>query len=207
MTKDELMELLVANNFFVQRVSKETGLSRTSIGSLMRKFDIAVIRKSGERDIKISRFIKMVEFKRARNTWNKIKSRCYDLKNKDYKRYGDRGIKLQDSWIEDMDSFIEYCLTLPNAFDKEYSVDRIDNDKGYYEGNIKFSTSEEQCNNRSSNVFYEFNGKKQTIAQWAKEYSLTWEFIRDRIKLGFSIEEALTIPKGCRRDKNKCNFT
>jgi hypothetical protein len=38
-----------------------------------------------------------------------------------------------------------------------------------------------------------------TIAQWCDRYGYEWSFIRDRLKLGFTIEEALTVPKYGRR--------
>lgn len=33
-----------------------------------------------------------------------------------------------------------------------HSLDRIDNNKGYYKGNVRWATSEEQSNNRNNNL-------------------------------------------------------
>ena len=41
------------------------------------------------------------------NTWVKIKQRCYNPKNKDYKNYGGRGIKVCDRWLDSFDKFLE----------------------------------------------------------------------------------------------------
>ena len=48
---------------------------------------------------------------------------------------------------------------------------------------------------KKRNQLFEYNGKRQTISQWAKEYGFTWEQLRDRIdKLGWSFEKAITTP-------------
>lgn len=47
-----------------------------------------------------------------------------------------------------------------------------------------------------------FNGKTQSIAAWADEVGLARPALYDRInRHGWSVEEALTIPKGGRRKK------
>lgn len=48
-------------------------------------------------------------------------------------------------------------------------------------------------NNKSNNYPIEYNGRKQTIAEWAKELGITYITLHDRIlKFGWSIERALT---------------
>lgn len=46
-----------------------------------------------------------------------------------------------------------------------------------------------------------YNGK--TLTEWANEYKISRNFIADRIKRGWSIEEAVLIPKGELRQKEK----
>lgn len=48
----------------------------------------------------------------------------------------------------------------------------------------------------------EFNGKTQSLRAWAKELGMPWPTLYDRInRNGWTIEEALTIPLGARRQK------
>lgn len=50
----------------------------------------------------------------------------------------------------------------------------------------------------------EFNGKAQTLRAWAEELNMPWPTLYDRInRNGWTIEEALTIPLGGRRKRNK----
>lgn len=47
-----------------------------------------------------------------------------------------------------------------------------------------------------------FNGKTQSLRDWAKELEMPWPTLYDRInRNGWTIEEALTIPLGSRRKK------
>ena len=61
-------------------------------------------------------------------------SRCYNPNRKDYSRYGGRGITICDEW-EDYKTFEKWMLD--NGWKPGMSVDRIDNDKGYYPSNCR----------------------------------------------------------------------
>lgn len=82
------------------------------------------------------------------NAWTSIKTRCYNKNSEAYKYYGGRGIKMQENWINDAKLFMDYISELENYGLKGYSLDRIDNNGDYCEGNIKFSTIVEQNRNR-----------------------------------------------------------
>lgn len=157
--------------------------------------------KKTKRSKNIWKCCNALDFGKARDLWYKINKRCHNVTNSDYKYYGARGISVYPDWRNDLDNFYDHCIKLPNAFMKGYSIDRIDNNKNYEPGNIRFVIHKVQCNNRRSNRLYAYNNKTQNIAQWAQEYNLKWEFIRDRIALGWTIEEALTIPRYGRKVK------
>lgn len=84
------------------------------------------------------------------NVWKTMIDRCY---NKEYHRYhdwGGRGIKVCDEWKGSVRKFAEWCIK--NGWDKNLQIDRIDNDKNYEPGNIRFVTSQ----------FNSFNRRKQS---------------------------------------------
>jgi hypothetical protein len=68
--------------------------------------------------------------------------RCNNPKNKDYKYYGGRGIKVL---FKDFKEFFAEIGSKPGT---EYTVERINNDGNYEPGNIKWATRLEQRHNR-----------------------------------------------------------
>jgi len=79
------------------------------------------------------------------DTWCHIKSRCYNKSNQDYLNYGAIGI-LFDEFTNDFLSFYKEVGSAPS---NDHSIDRIDNNKGYISGNMRWATSTQQSRNRS----------------------------------------------------------
>lgn len=82
--------------------------------------------------------------------WRAIVSRCTNPKDKRYSEYGGRGINLYEPWITDGRAFIEYIESLPNAdkVDESYTLDRIDNSKGYVPNNLRWESKQVQVLNQ-----------------------------------------------------------
>ena len=80
--------------------------------------------------------------------WKSMKKRCNNPNNKDYKRYGGRGINVCDEWMNDFSKYREYIHSLPDYGKDGYTIDRIDNSKGYEPGNLRWATAIEQTHNR-----------------------------------------------------------
>lgn len=75
-------------------------------------------------------------------------ARCYNPNSHDYKWYGARGIKVCEEWLTSFIAFNDHVKELPNYDRDGYWIERIENDKGYYPGNIMYATPMEQANNR-----------------------------------------------------------
>ena len=85
-------------------------------------------------------------------TWNNMMSRCYVKSDDSYKNYGARGIGVCEEWKESK-VFLDWCDG--QYIPEEYTLDRIDNNKGYSPDNCKFSSWAEQNYNtrrRSDNT-------------------------------------------------------
>ncbi|MEO1432514.1 MAG: hypothetical protein AAFV71_26275 [Cyanobacteria bacterium J06633_8] len=104
------------------------------------------------------------------STWNGMKDRCNNPSNPNYKNYGGRGIKVCDRW---MNSFFHFVKDVGIKINKEYSLDRIDNNGNYAPTNCRWATSKQQSNNRRTNKQITFNGQTKNITEWAKQLNIS----------------------------------
>ena len=126
-----------------------------------------------------------------------IKSRCYNPKNKFFKDYGGRGIKVCDEWIKDFEMFYEWSIK--NGFRKGLSIDRIDNDGDYSPENCRWVDMRTQNRNKKSNVYVTYKGKTQLLVDWANEKGMNRGTLSSRLISGWTLEEALETPVGGKR--------
>jgi len=96
--------------------------------------------------------------------WLNIKFRCYNPKCKNYKYYGGRGILMDDAWKEDFLLFLNGVGRSPSP---EHSLDRIENDKGYIPGNVRWALKDVQMRNTRHNHWISYNGQKMILSDWA----------------------------------------
>ena len=127
-----------------------------------------------------------------------MKKRCNGTNGAYHKtRYSDRGITYDPSW-ESYDGFLADMGERPDG----KTIDRINNDKGYYKENCRWATKEEQDNNKSTSVLLTLNGETRTQAQWSAIKGLPGSTLCMRLKSGWSVERALTTPRiNQRKDK------
>lgn len=77
-------------------------------------------------------------------TWKGIKTRCLNPNVKGFEHWGGRGITVADEWLEDFPAFLAHVGPAPSP---THSVDRIDNERGYEPGNVRWATAAEQARN------------------------------------------------------------
>lgn len=120
--------------------------------------------------------------------WRGMKSRCYNSNERAYPRYGGRGIKICDRW---MDSFENFLSDMGERPSKDYSIDRICNDGDYSPENCRWATRKEQASNYSRNVLVEYKGETKTLKDWCDQFGLNYGTTRARLKIyEYTPEEA-----------------
>lgn len=141
---------------------------------------------------------------RLHRIWHSMYCRCYYQSTNQYKNYGGKGIKVCDEW-KHADGFINfYNWAITNGYGDNLTLDRINNDKDYSPTNCRWVTPKEQSNHKTNNVHYTFNGETKTSKQWCEIYGISQTTFLDRLKRGWSLEQALTIStKGNHNKVNK----
>jgi hypothetical protein len=123
--------------------------------------------------------------------WQLIRLRCTNPKHAAYPNYGGRGITMHEPWIEDPAAFVAHVGKRPSP---AHEIDRIDNNRSYEPGNLRWATRKQQARNRRTNRLVTFRGETLTVAEWCERLSLPVTTISKRIKNGRSPEDALTTP-------------
>ena len=89
---------------------------------------------------------------------------------------------------------------MENGYKENLTLDRIDVNGNYCPENCKWSTAKQQSRNMRTNRYYTYNGETKTQIEWCEEYNICPTTFSDRIKSGWTIEQALTIStKGTNR--------
>ncbi|AMW62207.1 HNH homing endonuclease [Bacillus phage Phrodo] len=124
-----------------------------------------------------------------------MKTRVLNPKHPQYKDYGGRGIKICDDWLNEDSGSTNFCKWAEsNGYEEGLTLDRIDVDGNYEPSNCTWSTMQEQCFNRRSNVKYTLNGETKTATEWSRLLGGSKDLVGVRIKKGWSVERAITEP-------------
>ena len=111
----------------------------------------------------------------------------------DYKRYGGRGIKICDEWLNDKESFYQWAIN--NGYKEGLQIDRIDNNGNYEPSNCRWVTFKQNNNNRRDNIQYIINGESHTMSEWCDIYNVPFGRVNTRVRsLHWDIERALNEP-------------
>ena len=138
--------------------------------------------------------------KRLREIWRSMKKRCENPNCKDYKHYGAHGLRVCKEW-QDFDTFKEWALA--HGYDDTKTLDRMNNNVGYSPTNCRWISRRRQAYNRTTNRFITIDGQTRTLKEWSVRYGIGDDVILHRIESGWSVEDAIKVPKGSRRPKNR----
>lgn len=124
------------------------------------------------------------------SVWAGMIERCRNPKNKRYKHYGGRGIGVCERWANSFVSFFSDMGYPPSGL----TLERKDNNKGYYKRNCKWATHKEQSRNRTSNRIIEYKGQRKSLIDWSEILGFDYDLIYVRLYRDESPESAFHRP-------------
>jgi len=122
-------------------------------------------------------------------SWHSMMDRCNKPRHVAYMRYGGRGIKVCDRWL-DFEQFYEDMGHRPAG----QTLDRIDNNGDYEPGNCQWATPSQQGRNQKNNRRLTYKGVTKCLAGWVETMGINYHTLHHRLEKGWSVEDALTIP-------------
>lgn len=125
------------------------------------------------------------------HAWLGMKSRCTWAPGANYARYGGRGISVCERWSGSFEAFLADMGRKPSP---GHTLERIDNDGNYEPGNCRWATRSEQNANTSLSRRLTFRGETLTLRGWAMRLGVKREALKKRLRLGWSVEDALGTP-------------
>jgi hypothetical protein len=99
-------------------------------------------------------------------SWMAMKGRCLCKTNKDYINYGAKGITVCKEWIHSFAQFYKDMGPKPTGF----SIERIDNTKGYFPENCRWASRSEQQRNKITSRKWVIKGKTFNSMQEAATF-------------------------------------
>lgn len=123
--------------------------------------------------------------------WFSMVKRCHNQDADAYSKYGGRGIEVCRKWRESPRAFFDDMGPRPSIF---HSIDRLNNDDGYYKENCRWATDVQQANNRRNSVYLTYGGQTMSVAQWAKKLGVSRTTLRERKMRGWDDEKIVATP-------------
>lgn len=117
----------------------------------------------------------------------------------DRSRYAERGIGVCERWNR-FENFFEDMGPRPS---KDHSIDRKDNDGPYCKENCRWATRKQQARNKQRTLYAVFEGVKTPLSELSERHGLNHSAVRGRMRLGWSVERALTTPIAIQRPKKR----
>ncbi len=118
--------------------------------------------------------------------WRSMIDRCHVETCANYRNYGARGISVCKKWRY---SFVAFFKDMGFRPSSDMSLERIDNNRGYYKLNCRWATAKEQAYNRRTTVYIEYNGVRMILADWARKLNTGATSIKQMLKRGKSFSE------------------
>lgn len=134
--------------------------------------------------------------------WAQMIQRCYNSNDDQYFRYGGRGITCCKAWR----NFVNFYADMGDPPER-LSLERRNNEGGYWCGhceeclamnrppNCYWATAVEQAVNRRSTHWIQYQNRRWTLRELAREFNLQEATLLRRLQRGISVEIAVSMQR------------
>lgn len=174
---------------------RRKGISYDAVRNRVRKYEetykqaINYYTKNG---VKFQRQKGIIKDLRFYKIWRGMVDRCINKNHKYFKKYSKLGI--QESWLDfenfQNDMYEEYLECLSDTNDLP-SIDRKNNDIGYFKDNYHWIPQSKQARNKNNNIWA---NEDELLIEYCEHKGLRYNIIHGRIKMGYTLEEAESMP-------------
>ena len=134
--------------------------------------------------------------------WTAIRQHFYNPADKHYQLVQEHKLKCQS--LDDFQGFVEFIENeigeLPSP---RHKLNRINQKKGWVRGNLRWATAAEVGNNLPHNIRLKYQGRTQTLKEWAIELGVEYSALLSRRIRGWNTEQILTTPLQLKRRNAK----
>lgn len=133
-----------------------------------------------------------------------MRERCYNSNDKFYHRYGGRGIKICDEWLENPMSFEKWSME--NGYTDELTIDRINVDGNYCPENCRWVTGIFNAKYKSTTRLINVDGEIHTGSDWARILGLGPSIINKYVRK-YGLNSTTEFIRRFKRDNTKTRTT
>jgi hypothetical protein len=133
--------------------------------------------------------------------WCSMRNRCSLPSDTNYHKYGERGIRVCNEWVESWFAFRDWAHA--NGYAEGLEIDRIEVNGNYEPVNCRWATRSVNQRNKRNNRVVEAFGESKTMADWCEDErcSVGYHTLYCRINRGWSAEKAITSPRTDNHDR------
>lgn len=130
-------------------------------------------------------------------SWAHMKARCLTHTDKDFKHYGARGVTLCKRWLK-FENFLEDMGKKHGRL----TIERRDNNKGYFPDNCIWATQKEQTRNSRHNRIIRYKGESRLLIDWANILGIGRSTLAYRLN-HYPVKIAFNMKKWTKRNFNR----